>query len=84
MKVQNGWEGSGMATGNENLTTGRGSCPIAFHSNKREQEVGITDKASKPAPSDSLSPARLHLLKVLYPLQTVPPAGDQMFRYLSL
>jgi hypothetical protein len=38
MKVQNGWEGSGMATGNENLTTGRGSCPIAFHSNKRDRK----------------------------------------------
>jgi hypothetical protein len=40
--------------------------------------------ALTPAPSDSVSPARLHLLKFSQSSQTVPPPGDHMFKHVSL
>lgn len=40
-------------------------------------------KHSKPIPSDILSPARLHPLKVPQPRQTVLSTEDQVFKYLN-
>lgn len=51
---------------------------------EREQEVGLDYEASRPAHSDPLPPVRLHLLKVLQPSQSVPPARDQVFKYMSI
>lgn len=39
---------------------------------------------SKPTLSDILPPASLHLLKVSQCLQTTPPAGNKVCKYVSL
>lgn len=41
-------------------------------------------QTSRPALSDSLPPALLHLLKVPQPFSTSPPAEDQVFKHWSL
>lgn len=51
--------------------------------NKRA-EGSLSYQTSTLASSDSLPPARLHLLKVPQPSKTVPPAGDQVFRHRGL
>lgn len=35
-------------------------------------------------PNESLSPAKLHLLKVPQPAKPAPPAGNQLFKHLNL
>lgn len=49
-------------------------------SRERKEEVGQGYKTSKPTLHDSLSPASLHLLKVLCPPQTGPLLTDSVFK----
>lgn len=49
--------------------------------NRQEVEPGY--ETSIHDSSGVLPPDRLHLPKVPQPLQTVPPAGDQMFKHVS-
>ena len=46
--------------------------------------MGPSYKSLKPTPSDTLPPARFCLLKVPQPFQIVVPAGDQVFKLMSL
>jgi hypothetical protein len=46
--------------------------------------MGADYKASNPAPSNVLTPARLHLLKVSWFKQTAPLAGERVFKHMSL
>lgn len=48
------------------------------------QEVGPRYKSSRPPPSNSVPPARLHLLKVPSPPKTILPTGEQAFKPTGL
>jgi hypothetical protein len=66
--TQEGWLGRSICTWNA----------------ESKQEVELGYKASRPTHCDLLPPVKLHLLRVLRPSQTVPPAGDQVLQYVSL
>lgn len=49
-----------------------------------KQEVGLSQKASRPASSDLLPPVWVHFLKLTQPVQTVPATREQCFKHMSL
>lgn len=51
---------------------------------ENRQEVKPGRKTSRPLPSGSLPPVKLHFLKVPQPSSTVSTAGDQVSKNVSL
>lgn len=51
---------------------------------KGNRNWGHASKPSKSTNNNLLPSARLHLLKILLPSQIAPPAGNQVFKHMSL
>lgn len=52
-------------------------------SRQKEKEAGPDYKTKSPAPINILPQARLYLLKVPKPSQSVPPTEDQMLKHVN-
>lgn len=79
----------GFHNDGEDMITGIWSMVLSGHISSHLQEVesgsweGQGCQPQKIYPGDVFRPARVCLLKLLQPLQTITPAGDQVFKSVT-